>query len=57
MANVDAAFRVIDPRSKKSIFHIWRIEVNVLLIGFILSLNLICKISCVEKLKQRRGIL
>ena len=26
MANVDAAFRVIDPRSKKSIFHIWRIE-------------------------------
>jgi hypothetical protein len=57
MANVDAAFRVIDPRSKKSIFHIWRIEVNVLLIGFILSLNLICKNSCVEKLKQRRGIL
>ncbi|CAG2224678.1 VIL1 [Mytilus edulis] len=26
MANVDAAFRVIDPRSKKSVFHIWRIE-------------------------------
>lgn len=26
MANVDPAFRVIDPRSKKSLFHIWRIE-------------------------------
>lgn len=51
MSNVDAAFRVIDPRSKKSIFHIWRIEVKCFINRNYFIFKLICKNICVDKLE------